>query len=226
MTVKLLNIAALFMGFVSAVLLSLGVLTPEIVRNLGQALANRILTKPKNSFLEAAYYKVVPFDKEKEDLKDWLNRCVIDLTVSLLTVVIATLITFFFVFGLSLWALISGLKHPSSNRLQIALSLIGFFICICGVVSFLPNKPKKTAPGWSVVRQVIRQAGNVASLLQPAVFIVDKCVSVFTKNMPLLWYRSLKSIQARGINWLFTLIGFLLFMVSTGLQLWAILVAP
>lgn len=143
--IKGLSVASLFLGMVSFVLGSLGVLTPEAVHNLGQRLANYTLSKPNSFFLKAAYYKAANPEYPSNDPKQWLNRCLIDLVVGLLTVVIGTFMTFSLpLLGLSLWGLVYSWTKPGPHPFGWGLSVAGILICISAACSLIPLKPSKT----------------------------------------------------------------------------------
>lgn len=225
--IKTLNIASLFLGLVSFAVGSLGVLTPEIVRNLGLRLANHITSRPKDSlFFQAAYNKTVNPEIEEGDIKQWFSRCVIEFVVSMLTAVIGMVLTFVLLIGLSLWGLVYAWTAPGPHPLIWGLSVVGILISISSAASWMPKPNNPATTFGKVIRSVFRANEHLLIITKPLIWLSTKFVSIFTVTLPSWWYRSLKAVHARGFNWLFALLGLVLFIGSCALQLSAILLAP
>jgi hypothetical protein len=214
---RTLIVLSLFGGLTSAVSLSLGVLTPEVVRNLGQALGKYVFSKPSSTILKAAYAKVVDPDAG-EHLRGWLNQCIVEFAVEVLTAVISFFLSLLLLLSLSVWGFVDAAR-PGSHRIQWGLSVIGILVCISGVCDAVQFGSGAGELG-KTVGKLLQRPWKVA---QPLEWVLYRFVSVFTKTAPLFWYRSLKTVHSRGINWLFTLAGVLLAVVSFSLQLYAVL---
>jgi hypothetical protein len=229
--IKGLNVVSLFLALGSVAVGSLGVLTPDAVHNLGHRLANYTLSKPDSFVLKAAYYKAEKPEYPNKDPKQWLNRCLIDFVVSLITMAIATFMTFmtfFLLLGLSLWGLVRAWTQPGPHPFEWGLSVVGLLICISAACSFMSLKPKDNP---TTLDKLVQKAVRINERLlmvtvMPFIWLFTQLVSVFTMTLPLWWYQSLKAIHSRGVNWLFALIGLLMFSSSCALQLSAILMAP
>lgn len=238
---KLLVCTSLLMQVASAILLSLGVLTPELVRRVGTRLAGRLLTKPNSPLLERAHAhiigsKILVQDKStgfKESVAGLLShvieRCSIELKVFLLTYVLAAILSLLLLFSLSLWGLLAATLRAHVHPLLLVLSIAGLLISGSGVCAFLGPSERSSQPNSAFARlpsRVLRIASSAWCLAYPLQWLMLHLVSLFTITMPLAWYRSLKAIHARGINWAFTLVGLSLFVLSIVLQLCLLVIAP
>jgi hypothetical protein len=139
-----LVILSLFLNVASAVSLSLGILTPELIRRGGQRLAKYIFSKPAGTFFSAAHSKIFPTDPAEDwralSNRDWqalLNRCLIELVVELLTIMIASFMTFLLLLSVSIWGLVNAAISARSHRIELGLSIIGLLLCASGVCDFL-----------------------------------------------------------------------------------------
>jgi hypothetical protein len=222
-------IISLFAGSASIILLSLGVLTPEMVRNLGNRLAVHISSKPKNVVFRKAYGHVIgPKNSThiashsfSEFFGSLLDTCVVELTVGLLTWVIAAVLSFLLLFGLSVWGLIEAANKAGAYPVLWGLSIAGILLCLSGACSITEPEQKASRSSGAfmgLVWKVLSVAALPYTLTSPLVWLMRHLVSVFTETIPVMWYRILKAIHSRGISWLFTLVGMVLGLLSLALQ--------
>lgn len=146
---KILTILSLFSGLASAVSFSLGVLTPEMVRKLGQSLGNYTFSKPSSAIFEAAYTKVIHPTAEKS-LQGWLNTCFTQLAVEILTVVIAVFLSLILLLSLSIWGLVDAAK-TGSHRIQWASrsSVFSCALVACATSSGWAWGPASPVEPWA-----------------------------------------------------------------------------
>jgi len=238
---KLLVCTSLLMQLASAILLSLGVLTPEIVRTVGTRLAGFVLTKPNSLLLKRAHARIIGSKIPAQDkstgfkeslaglLSHFIEECSIELSVRLLTYFLAAMLSLLLLFSLSLWGLLAATLRADVHPLLLVLSIVGLLISTSGVCAILGPSERSSQPNNAFARlptRVLRIASSAWCLAYPLQWLMLHLVSLFTMTMPLAWYRSLKAIHARGINWVFTLVGLTLFVLSIALQLCLLLTAP
>lgn len=230
---KLLICTSLLMQLASAILLSLGVLTPEVVRTVGARVAGHILTRPDSLLLKLAHARIigskVPAQDKSTGSKELLagllshvvERCSIAFKVFALTYVLAVMLSLLLVFGFSLWGLLAVALAAHARTLLLAFSIAGLLISgsgICAIFGPSERSGEPRGPFASLLLRVLRIASLAWSLTYPLQWLMFQLVSLFTMAMPLAWYWSLKAIHERGVNWATTLVGLTLFLVSLALQ--------
>jgi hypothetical protein len=231
---KLLICTSLLMQLASAILLSLGVLTPEIVRSVGVRVVGYILAKPNSPLLKLAHARIIGSGVPAQDkstglkellaglLSDVVERCSIAFKVYALTYVLAEILSLLLVFGLSLWGLLVAALATHARPLLLVLSIAGLLVSCGGICAIFGPSKRSTEPSVtfaSLLAGVLRLVSSAWSLTYPLRWLMLHLVSLFTILMPLAWYRSLKAIHERGVSWAATLVGLLLLVVSTALQL-------
>jgi hypothetical protein len=220
-----LAIAGLILDVVSGVLLSLGVLTPELVRKIGIRVASNIFWKPESAVLRAAHFGV--FQPKPDRIFEAVDKCLVELAVSLITSVIASALAIILLFGLSLRMLVMTASQAVADPLSLGISIAGLLVCAGGLCTFLTVEPSRAhKPIAKVLRlmlEVIAKAWNVAS---PLVWVLSRLISLFSVTLPRLWYYTLQKIHAQGMEWSITLLGLALAAFSFVLQMWAVLVVP
>ena len=237
---RLLASSSLLMQLISSMLLSLGVLSPEAVRSIGNRLANFVLSKPDSALLRRAHTRIVGSTiptqstssrREKSrpfPLSEILEPCSIELSVLVLTFAVASILSLVFLLSVSLWGILAAIARPDVHPLLLAFSMAGLLISVSGVCAiFEPHEVSSRAvsPFVRVLTRVLRVVSKPWRLSYPLQWLMLQLVSIFTLAMPLAWYRSLKAVHVRGVNWAFTALGLTLLVLSIGLQLYLLLTA-
>ena len=238
---KLLVSASLLMQLASAILLSLGILTPELVRAAGNRVAGYILTPPRGLLLKRAHARIIGMDTSvsekptgfKEGLVGLLmravERCSVEFMAFVVTFVLATILTLSSVFCLSVWGLVSAILNSPPRALLLTFSISGLIISASGACAlFGPSERPaiEKSPYRNLLLRVLRVVSWPWNLTQPLLWLALHLVAVFTVVLPLAWYRCLKAVHRRGVMWAANLIGLALFVVSIALQLSALALAP
>jgi len=193
------------LDIIAAILLSLGVLSPNLIRIVGSKICEFLNTEPKSSIMKSAKYQVI----KPDTVEKHIEACFIHLTIALVTYLFALFLVSIMYIAFGIWLAFSS-KGLFFYPISIFSIIIGF---ICGVC-FLQELGlvKKDFPGdrYFISFFKITYADKLAVF---SIFAVGKVLSVFTMGIPYLWYRALKEIHARGVSWAATVLGLILFVM-------------
>lgn len=220
---KGLAVASALLALFSGLCLSLGVLTPETIKSLGNRLAEYIETEPRWALLRAARGRVL----EPSTFLAKVDHCLIAMAVKILTAFIAIILVIVVMLVGAVWAAANlGGGHPISRWIPL-----GLWAWVC-VAILLYDRKAGVEIAQSKNRLIaffgktIRVASSTCRIIEPAVWLVGAFVSLFTELIPWLWYGVLKIVHIRDANWILTVLGMALLLVSVVCQIAAIAIGP
>ena len=225
---KELEIASNLFALASGVCLSLGMLTPSAVRSAGERLAAYLQRRPKGGFLARAYETALP-QEDKTGLLSFLgllSSCFVEAAVELITFLVACALVLASLLALSIWSASAFADAYPIARWSPLIATV--WVCLalaCDEAGIGAEMARSTGLAM-VAGRTLRAICATWRIVEPLLWVAHQLVSIFTKGLPLLWYRALKAIHSRGLEWVFNLAGFLLFVSSVALQISSVVVSP
>jgi hypothetical protein len=151
---------------------------------------------------------------------------VISLAVEIVTSALASVAVALSLLGLSIWSANTTLRtYPVARWLPLIFVL---WVCCSFVLYFRDVGVSLTRSTGlrKAIGNAVRAIFSTWRVVQPLLWLAEQLVSVFTKALPLLWYRALKTIHERGAQFAFAAAGILLLMLSVTLQIASIALSP
>ena len=200
---KLLWVISISMDFISSLILSFGIITPEKVKSLGLKVATLVSKKPKNEILQLAYLKTFN-DKNSADTE----KCIVEFTVSLITTYISYIVLIIILVIVSV--LLYSNYIETKNIFVLCLSLASFFVSFSLISEIIePNKKIK-----NIIIKIFEIIGFLHWIAYPILKLIEFIISIFIIHLPHLWYKGLKQVSNRGSEWMFIAIGMSLIFIN------------
>jgi len=226
MSNRALQVVALVLELSSAVFMVMGVLTPDTVRGAGLQFAKWLNGESRSSIIESARISVVGPPKRDTWLEHVGYQCGIHFAAQMLTFFLGVFLVWLVFLIASVCGFIfhnrieiPGIAASTSSRLIWWGSATGILIVTSSYIAFLSDQfSHKPGARDKRVAALLRPFGCLAVVLRPFVKPTVWIVSIFTLYLPQQWFRCLKVVHRQGVNWLLTLIGFAMFLVSVALQ--------
>jgi hypothetical protein len=228
-----LELLAQVFNLVSGLLLTTAILTPATVKQLGNKIASWLKT-PAGWIMAKAGQAAVYTDPDKQfTIVEGIARGAVQVAVQLYTLMASTVFCWTILIAISIYGFVmrpsvvipTGFTRYIPPNVTLSSDVI-YWASVCGLIIavsylfwlvafFLSDLGRSSnAATWILFR-----LGFCSWPLRKVITATFWFLSIFTIFLPRWWYRGIKVVHEKGVEWLLAVIGIQLFVVGTVLQM-------